>query len=170
MSRTIVTPQCSVSPAGSGTIAYQATTSGSFSWSQLSAFQNYKYTATPAAGYRFVRFETRVVLEWSYHYYDSPGSDSTGSSTSTGQFSSNPHESNLSASGTVSDSQAGAYWYGGDYESYSYDFWISSISVVAVFEVIPPPPQGPYLLFDDSSGKLLYAPSNGQLIYGGNIT
>ena len=172
MARTIVQPQCSVSPAGGGTIAYQATTSGSFSFHGASAYQNYQYTATPAAGYRFVRFEVTVKLNWAFHFPNDPGGDYSGEETLGPSWydASNVYESNLSASGTINSTCGGAYWYAEDYGWEQYEYWLSSITVVAVFELIP---QGPYLLYDDgpnATGRLIYdngPNATGLLVYGG---
>lgn len=169
MAQIIVQPQCSVSPAGGGTITYTPTTSGQFTDYQSSRFQNYKYTATPARGYRFKQFNTDVILKYKFHYPDNPSADSSGQFTSGGTYYSNPHESDLSPSGTIVDSRGGAYWYAEDYGWEQYEYWISSIQVVAYFERIP---DGPMLLFDDSTGRLIFddGPYNsGRLVYGGTL-
>ena len=170
MAQTIVQPQCSVSPPGSGTISYRATSSGTFdNHPSSSQWQNFEYTATPAPGYRFARFHITGVLHWSIHYPDYPEYDDSGSDTADTTRTANPYESNLSADGGVPIQSGGAWWLVSDNGWSVSEQSISSISIVAEFERVPPT-EGPYLLYDDSTNQLIYAPSNGQLVYGGIIT
>lgn len=168
MARIIVQPQCSVFPAGAGTITYVPTTSGQFSYHQYSGFQNYKYTATPARGYRFKQFNVDIIEKSEHHYPDDPSQDYTGETTGGGTFFPNPYESNITSSGWLSDN-GGAWWFAEDYGWTWYEYWLSSIKVVAIFERIP---DGPMLLYDDSTGRLIFddGPYNsGRLVYGGTL-
>ena len=148
MARIIVQPQCSVSPAGGGTITYTPTTSGQFTVHAASQFQNYQFNVTPARGYRFWRYRITTVENWSYHYPDNPDWDFDGSSTGSSVFTITPYETDLTPSGTINPTHGGAFWYAEDYEWEQYEYWISSIQVVAEFERIP---EGPMLLYDDGN-------------------
>lgn len=170
MARIIVQPQCSVSPAGGGTIIYTPSTSGQFIYYQSSLFQNYQFSVTPARGYRFSRYLITTVENWAYHYPDDPGGDYNGNQTYSRQVTTTPYDSSITPRGTLNPSCGGAYWYAEDYGWQQYEYWISSIRVVAEFERIP---EGPMLLYDDdSTGRLIYddGPNNTELlVYGGTL-
>lgn len=103
---------------------------------------------TPARGYRFWRYRITTVENWSYHYPDNPDWDFDGSSTGSSVFTITPYETDLTPSGTINPTHGGAFWYAEDYEWEQYEYWISSIQVVAEFERIP---EGPMLLYDDGN-------------------
>lgn len=62
----LVTPVCSVSPAGGGTITFAPIQTGKVPGlpqgiATDGEYKSFRYTATPAPGYQFVRFETHVT-------------------------------------------------------------------------------------------------------------
>ena len=170
MALPLITPALQVSPQGGGTITGNAYgTPGTIPNRTYndSIFQNYKYVATPALGYRFVRFD----IDATYTYRDS----STPQETRTAQHSEFPANEQFTSDmalnyGTTWHAASGAtYWwqrYSGSTEEY-----LTELTVTAVFERVQP--QGPKLLYDDgpnNTGLLIYddGPNNtGLLIYGG---
>lgn len=159
MAQTIVIPQCSVSPAGGGTCAFARTTFGPIPFTEYDfrgIYYNFRYSATPAAGYRFSHFHivveetntisgTRIAGDWNE--------------------SDNPYESDYLNWGGQHAWDASAWWI--EQTDGNYSAWISSITVEAVFEEIP---RGPYLICDDATAKLVYDGSTKKLVYGGAIT
>ncbi len=74
----LVTPVCTVSPAGGGTIAFAPLRDGKvpglpYGTTTDGEFRAYRYTATPAQGYRFVRFETSVTWTTENHSISTRG-------------------------------------------------------------------------------------------------
>lgn len=132
-----VFPTWQADPAGSGTvnIAVAGTTTDEYA-----SQRDYTYTATPAAGYEFLRFEFNIVYETHY-----------GTTTNTHTYdpteSTNPFTSNDLINGS-------SYWwdYRPDIDGYGS---ITSIQVKAVFGNI-------------RTGLLVYMPANGQLVYDPN--
>lgn len=177
MSQTLVLPQCSASPAGGGTCSYSivgADTASEASNNVKSdrGWQDYLYKAEPNLGYHFVKFEVTVkIYQEEYEYvYDKQG-------TWNAQLQAYTYETDGSSDDEYL--QDGAAWWKETYtwnnRQQTWVLWyvknVEYINVVAVFEAdSPTPTEGPYLLYDDTTGQLLYAPSSGQLIYGGSIT
>lgn len=137
----LVYPTTSVSPAGAGTCTYTTTGSGDLntltpSWGAgHGEYRNYRYTATPAAGYRFVRFDVTVdsiTVDWPYSVTNQFNGTQSGDS-----WIYEPSAYNLE--------NWSIYWY-----EVGYALWwvdpdfpqttgeVTAISVVAVFEPAPP--------------------------------
>lgn len=158
---TLPTPTAEVSPQGGGTVTATATTSGSFNMPDTqSAFQNYKYTATPNPGYRFLRFDVYVTeySQFAQAYYRDGQTPTAKAGTASG--GSYEYATNVSANDnppTDATAEAGSAWwwytpYPGIPSIWS-DDEITNIRVVAVFE-------------KRDSGLLVYSPNqNGQLVY-----
>lgn len=126
MSAPFAVPSCSVSPAGGGVCSYTNGTTGSIIQSAFEeAWQNYIYTATPAAGYEFDHWEfTRTWDE----YNQQPRQEPTYGSPA------NPYTSN----GASDAGSAAWYEYGGEWAGLpGYKGHVASISVLAVFRAIP---------------------------------
>lgn len=126
MAAPFAVPSCSVSPAGGGICTYTNGTTGSNIQDALEQeWQNYIYTATPAAGYEFDHWEfTRTWNE----YDQQPRQEPTYS------FPANPYAS----SGFNDSGSAGWYEYGGAWAGLpGYKGHVASISVLAVFRAIP---------------------------------
>ena len=104
MAQIIVQPQCSVSPAGGGTITYTPTTSGQFTYHPSSLFQNYQFSVTPARGYRFSRYRITTVENWYYHFPDDPQYDYDGRDTYSRQVTTTPYDTSITPSGTLNPS------------------------------------------------------------------
>lgn len=121
-----VVPSCSVSPANGGVCSYAVGTTGSLVQDAFEeAWQNYIYTATPAAGYEFDHWEfTRTWDE----YEQESRQELTYSSPE------NPYTSN----GVLDAGSAAWYEYGGAWAGLpGYKGHVASIAVVAVFRAVP---------------------------------
>ena len=141
-----VWPTWTASPAGSGTVDIQ--NAGEQTWTVEGvaySCRNYTYTATPAAGYEFVRFDGEVDTLFRY-----------GSTTRTNTLpfteTSNPFTSN---SGPDVGFAYGASYWEDWHPSVDYDYSTTAIRVVAVFRLV-------------RTGLLVYMPANGQLVYDPN--
>ena len=145
MAHQLIVPVTSVSPAGGGTCtAVGGAITNPFIVGQ---YQPYTYTATPAAGYRFVRFEIETIVSSS----DSPDEPHSRIVTN------NPHTAawdNLFNGST--------WWF--DHRNYGgREVWVSSLTVTAVFELIHIPTH--LLVWDDTpggSGLLVYDDRTGS--------
>ena len=154
MAQTIVTPVCTASPANGGSCTYSLGTSGSYSYPASSgAWQNYTYSASPAPGFRFLRFEITVTSK------KTPGNPTTVTNRET----SNPFETD----GAESRWLDGSAWWMAITAYPQSEEWIDSISVVAVFE---PRNSGQLVYSDNQGGQLVYSGSQGgALVYDGDF-
>lgn len=169
MALPLITPTLQVSPQGGGTLTSTATTRGRIPNRTYtdSDYQDYRYTATPATGYRFVRFD----IEGTYDYTDHrTGETTTSTRTYSTPDGTNPFESVMRTeySAFYHPACGATYWwerYNGKYEEY-----LTQLVVTAVFERMQ---DGDMLLFDDNNTqRLIYddGPNNtGLLVYGGTL-
>lgn len=172
MALPLITPTVQVQPQGGGSItptAYGLPGTISNRTYNDSIFQNYRYVASPAQGYRFVRFD----FDATYTYRDS----STPQETRTYHDSQAPANAQYTSDmanqyGTTWHAACGAtYWwqrFNGTLEEY-----LTDLTVTAVFA---PLVDGDMLLYNDNTsqphGYLLYdngPNATGLLVYGGTL-
>lgn len=150
MAQTIAIPVCTVSPAGGGTCTYTLGTSGSISGA-TGAYQNYVFTATPAPGWRFLRFNvTGEIID-----------SVTGSRNISRQPTDNPYTTQ--EDGDTFEEDGSAWWW----SLYGVNEWVDSISVEAVFE----PRNSGRLIYSANQGSALVRSANqgGALVYDGDF-
>lgn len=116
MAQTITTPVCSVSPQGGGTCTYALGTSGPLTLPGYTGyFQNYVFSATPAQGYHFVRFD----ISGYYENSDSGRYDYTWTATA------NPYTTQEDGASFTLD--GAAWWWQYEYQGRIYEEWIGEI-------------------------------------------
>lgn len=142
-----VWPTWTASPAGSGTVDIQ--NAGEQTWTVEGvaySCRNYTYTATPAAGYEFVRFDFEIDVMTRFGTI-------TRTDTLPYTISSSPYTSNSGPA--VGFDYGASYWEEDLDPSGDYDYSTTAIRVVAVFRLA-------------RTGLLVYMPANGQLVYDPN--
>lgn len=168
MAGTLVIPVCSVSPQGGGVCAYTATDGGTIpnlAPHEIGEYQNYKYTATPAAGATFLGFDV-TTSGYAREYPTEPAEPYTHTSRKAGtQVGMSWEYAPNIANWRLEWFEAGyAIWHGVTF-SQNLDLEVQSISVVAVFGV---PHVPTHLLVNSSTvespAKLVYDPATNLLV------
>lgn len=167
MAQPLAIPLAVVSPAGGGALTIQATSSGQIPNRTYNAsnYQNYKYTPSPAPGYRFVRLDISGTYTYIDHNTQETTVDTVTQSYSSAIFYGGSYESGIQTTYGSPDraSHGAAYWwerFSGRYEEY-----LTAIVATAVFEKR----NSDLLVYSEQQGgRLVYSESqNGQLVYDG---
>ena len=165
MAGALVIPICSASPQGGGVCAYTATDGGTLpnlGVSESGEYQNYKYTATPAAGATFLGFDV-TTSGYSRQSPTAPAEPYTYTSRKAGtQVGASWEYAPSIANWRTEWFEAGyAIWNGVNY-SQNLDLEVQSISVVAVFSVPHVPTHLPVCSANELSPvRLVYDDVNG---------
>lgn len=169
MDGTLVLPVCSVSPQGGGQCVYALADGGTLpnlGTAERGEYQNYTYTATPAAGATFLRFDVTVA---GYSRYN-PQSQAEPFSVTT-QYAgvavgnSWQYQPNIANWRSEWFKTGYAFWDGRTSDTSALIGEVTSINVVAVFDV---PHVPTHLLVNSSTlespAKLVYDPATNLLV------
>ena len=178
----ICSPTFAVTPAGAGTVAHTtlANEENAADWtppdntgyagSMFFKFDRYSLTATPAAGYEFVRWSISRTVNYKTWEKNPP----YGWPFVKGALASDEDVTDtLGATGATYDTGAGTaalVYYMESASRYApFARKVTSVTITAVFQATTPPPQyGDKLICDPNRGnKLCYDVTTGKLLYGG---
>lgn len=174
MDGSLVLPVCSVSPQGGGQCVYALADGGTLpnlGTDERGEYQNYTYTATPAAGATFLRFDVTVAG----YVRNNPQSQAEPFSVTTqyagvavgNTWQYQPDITNWrgGGSGGVWYNSGYAFWSGLKSDTSALVSEVTSINVVAVFDM---PHVPTHLLVNSSTAEtpaaLVYDPTTNRLV------